>query len=58
MVYKHESFMTTQDTTTDMGRTTISVSEATADELHAMKERGESYDDVVRRLIEEGAADE
>jgi len=35
-----------------MGRTTISVQDETADELHDLKERGESYDDVVSRLLE------
>lgn len=31
--------------------TTIQVDEETADELHARKDRGDSYDDVVRRLL-------
>jgi len=35
-----------------MGRTTIQVSEELADELHDRKSRGESYEDVVWRLIE------
>ena len=35
-----------------MGRTTIAVDESTADELHALKRRGESYDDVIQRLLE------
>ena len=35
-----------------MGRTTISVSDEVADELHNMKRRGESYDDVLRRVID------
>lgn len=35
-----------------MGRTTVSLKEETADELHAMKGRGDSYDDVIQRLIE------
>jgi predicted CopG family antitoxin len=34
-----------------MGRTTISVSDETADVLHDMKKRGESYDDVIVRLL-------
>lgn len=34
------------------GRTTVALSTETADELHAMKGRGESYDDVIRRLID------
>lgn len=35
-----------------MGRTTISVQEETADQLHELKQRGDSYDDVVSRLLE------
>jgi len=46
-----------QPQTADMGRTTISVDDWTADELHRMKRRGDSYDDVVRRLIEECSDD-
>jgi hypothetical protein len=34
-----------------MGRTTIQVDDETADLLWARKTRGESYDDVVRRLL-------
>jgi predicted CopG family antitoxin len=34
-----------------MNRTTISVSEEVADKLHELKQRGESYDDVLRRLL-------
>ena len=34
-----------------MSRTTVSLQEETADELHALKDRGDSYDDVVMRLI-------
>jgi len=43
----------------NMGRTTIQVPEELADELHDRKERGESYADVIYRLIEqaEGGAD-
>ena len=37
----------------NMGRTTVSLDDETADVLHTMKERGDSYDDVVRRLIED-----
>ena len=37
----------------DMGeRTTISVTAATADELHERKSRGDSYEDVIQRLFE------
>ncbi|MFB6087499.1 MAG: hypothetical protein ABEJ85_03170 [Haloarculaceae archaeon] len=35
-----------------MGRTTIQVSDELADELHSRKERGDSYEDVVWRLID------
>jgi len=45
-------FKMTQAETSGMGRTTVSLDEETADELHAMKQRGDSYDDVVQRLIE------
>ncbi|WP_259517117.1 antitoxin VapB family protein [Halanaeroarchaeum sp. HSR-CO] len=34
-----------------MGRTTIQVDDETADELHELKERGDSYDDVIQRLL-------
>lgn len=34
-------------------RTTINVSNAVADKLHELKERGDSYDDVIRRLLAE-----
>jgi len=33
--------------------TTIQVTEATADDLHERKGRGESYNDVIRRLLDE-----
>ncbi len=35
-----------------MGSTTIRVDEDTADALHGLKGRGDSYDDVVRDLLE------
>jgi len=35
----------------DMGRTSIQVSDELADELHDRKERGESYEDVIWRLV-------
>jgi len=35
----------------DMGRTTIQVSDELADELHERKNRGDSYEDVIWRLI-------
>lgn len=34
-----------------MGKTTIQITEDLADELHQMKNRGDSYDDVIRRVI-------
>jgi len=34
-----------------MGQTTIRVDDETADLLHNRKDRGDSYDDVIRRLI-------
>lgn len=46
--------MTIADTTDDMGRTTIQVSDELADELHERKERGDSYEDVIWRLIGSG----
>jgi len=33
-------------------KTTVEVHETTADDLHALKRRGDSYDDVIRRLLE------
>ena len=40
-----------------MERITISVSEEVADCLHDLKERGESYDDVLRRVLAERRED-
>lgn len=37
--------------------TTIQVDDETADELHERKQRGDTYDDVVRRLLEETGDD-
>lgn len=38
---------------TDMSEhTSVRVTKETADELYDMKDRGESYEDVIRRLIE------
>jgi predicted CopG family antitoxin len=45
--------MTTNNQSANMGRTTVSLDDETADVLHTMKERGDSYDDVVRRLIKD-----
>ena len=39
--------------TAAMGRTTIQISEELADELYELKERGDSYEDVIRRLLED-----
>lgn len=42
----------------DMGRTTIQVPDELADELHNRKERGDSYADVIWRLIGQEDNDE
>jgi predicted CopG family antitoxin len=39
--------------TVPMGRTSIQVSDELADELYNRKERGESYEDVIWRVLEE-----
>lgn len=39
-------------------RTSISVSNELADELYGRKQRGESYEDVIWRLIDQQEADE
>lgn len=36
-----------------MSQTSIRVKSETADKLHDLKNRGDSYDDVINRLIEE-----
>lgn len=41
-----------------MGRTSIQVSEELADELYERKQRGESYEDVVWRLIEQAEGEQ
>lgn len=41
-----------------MGDTSIRVSDELADELFDRKQRGESYEDVIWRLIEEADAEE
>jgi predicted CopG family antitoxin len=38
--------------------TTISVSEELADELHEMKDRGDSYEDVIWELIDDSEGEE
>lgn len=40
-----------------MSDTSIRVSEELADELHSRKNRGDSYEDVIWRLIEEAEVD-
>jgi len=37
-----------------MGRTSIQVDETVADRLHDMKNRGETYNDVIVWLLEDG----
>lgn len=41
-----------------MGKTTIQVPEEIADELHQRKERGDTYADVIARLLESGVVEE
>jgi len=48
--------MATDTHNEDMGSTSIRVSDKLADELHSRKSRGDSYEDVIWRLIEEGDA--
>jgi predicted CopG family antitoxin len=50
--------MTIPETVDDMGRTTIQVSDELADELHDRKNRGDSYEDVIWRLIDQKEDDE
>lgn len=50
--------MSDTDLRGSMGRTTIQLDEETADRLHGRKERGDSYDDVVRRLLDRVAEDD
>lgn len=45
----------TATTAQPMAKTSIQVSEELADELHARKERGDSYEDVIWRLMEDDA---
>lgn len=50
--------MGTQTQSVAKDYTTIRVTPEVADELHNKKERGESYDDVLRRILELGEYDE
>lgn len=45
--------MTADTVPANVTDTSIRVSSETADELFGLKTRGESYEDVIRRLIEE-----
>lgn len=38
-----------------MGNTTIQISDDLADELHDLKERGDAYEDVIRRELDDGS---
>lgn len=49
--------MNSPETIDSMGRTSIQVSEELADELYDRKNRGESYEDVVWRLIDQHDTD-
>lgn len=46
------------ETRPDMGDTSIRVSDELADELFDRKQRGESYEDVIWRLIEEAGEEQ
>lgn len=49
----HNQDMPTGSQPDSMGKTTIQLDDETADRLYERKARGESYDDVVRRLLGE-----
>lgn len=49
----HNMDMPTGSQPDSMGKTTIQLDDETADRLYERKARGESYDDVVRRLLGE-----
>lgn len=42
-----------ETTGTERGQTSVRLYRSTAKELHARKEMGDSYDDVIRRLLEQ-----
>ena len=50
--------MTTPQEQATMGKTSIQVSDELADELHSRKERGDSYEDVIWRLVEQAGEDD
>ncbi len=50
------NYMPTNTETVDMSDTSIRVSNELADELFDRKKRGESYEDVIWRLIEDADA--
>ena len=50
--YGSHGVMAATENTDNMGRTSIQVSDELADELHDRKDRGESYEDVIWRLME------
>jgi predicted CopG family antitoxin len=45
--------MAATEETDSMGKTSIQVTDELADELYNRKQRGESYEDVIWRLIEQ-----
>lgn len=45
--------MATERAMKSMGRTSIQVSDELADELYDLKERGETYEDVIWRILNE-----
>lgn len=50
--------MATRQQPGNMGKTSIQVTDELADELYSRKRRGESYEDVIWRLIEQEPSDE
>jgi len=44
--------MTIETQKHSMGKTSISISDELADELYEQKNRGESYEDVIQRLLD------
>jgi len=57
MLQHHNGRMPTGSQPDSMGKTTIQLDDETADRLYERKARGESYDDVVRRLLGETGAE-
>ena len=52
LLYHSIQVMAPAHDTSSMGRTTIQVSDELADELYQQKNRGDSYEDVIWRLLD------